>query len=134
MHQQLLIRIALQLGLGVQSFGPCLLHDLRAGPRLGFVERVDGAEVDLFVDVVLERRGQVIRVIVRRALGVVVAVMAAFVVAVRHAGYGGRSVYAGQQRVWQGDSHCRCFGWEEVSEVEFKEEGMWGTSCSERAT
>lgn len=36
MHKKLLIGIALQLGLVIQSLGPCLLHNRSARLRRGF--------------------------------------------------------------------------------------------------
>lgn len=82
MHQQLLVRVALQFRLLVQSLGPRLLHHFRAAPRLTLVQCVDRAEVDLLVDVVLQRWSEIVRVVVGRALGVVVAVVLMFIVAV----------------------------------------------------
>jgi hypothetical protein len=83
-HEQLLVRIALQLRLLVQPFAPSLLHDLGAAPRLALVQRVDSAEVDLLVDVVLQRGRDIVGMVVGCSLGVVVTMVFVFVVAVRH--------------------------------------------------
>ena len=82
MHQQLLVRITLQFGLLVQSLSPCLLYDLCTASRFALVQCIDRAKVDLLVDVVLQRRSEIVRVVVGRTLGVVVAVVLMFIVAV----------------------------------------------------
>lgn len=84
MHEELLVGVTLQLRFGLQSLSPCLLHDLAACSRLGFIQRVDGGEVNLLVDVVLERGREVVGVIVCGALGVIVAMMVVFIVTVGH--------------------------------------------------
>lgn len=81
-HQQLLISIAFELRLGLESFRPCLPDDLGPRSRLALVERRDGAEIYLLVDVILQRRRQVILVIVRRTFRMVVAVVVMLIVAV----------------------------------------------------
>jgi hypothetical protein len=84
MHQQLLVRITLQLRLLIQPLAPRLLHHFRATPRFTLVQRVDCAEVDLLVYVVLQRGREIVGMVVSGALGVVVAVVLVFIVAVRH--------------------------------------------------
>lgn len=86
-HQQLLVRIALQLRLLVQSLTPGLLHHFRATTRIAFVQRINCAEVDLLVYVVLQCGREIVGVVVGSALGVVVPVMLVFVMAVRHGWY-----------------------------------------------
>lgn len=82
MHQQLLVRIALQFRLIVQSLRPRLLHHFRAASGFTLIQCVDRAEVDLLVDVVLQRRSEIVRMVVGRAFGVIVAVVLVFIVAV----------------------------------------------------
>jgi hypothetical protein len=84
MHQQLLVRIALQLRLLIKPLTPRLLHHFRATSRFTFVQRVDCAEVDLLVYVVLQRGRDVVGMVVNGTLGVVVAVVLVFIMAVRH--------------------------------------------------
>lgn len=92
MHQKLLIRIAHKLRLLVHSLLPRFLTYLAPRPWTGFVECIDGAEVDLLVDVVLKRWRNVVAMIVRvTAMGMIVvsvsvavAVAGMLVVAVRH--------------------------------------------------
>jgi hypothetical protein len=72
----------LQFRLLVQSLGPRLLHNLRTATRLALVQCVDGAKVNLLVNVVLQRRSEIVCVVMGGALGVVVAVVIVFIVAV----------------------------------------------------
>lgn len=81
-HEQLLICIALQLRLFIKPLAPRFLHDFRSAPRLALVQRVDGAEVDLLVDVVLQRGCEIVGMVVGRSLGVIVAVMFVLIVTV----------------------------------------------------
>jgi len=83
-HQQLLVRIAAEFRFSVKPLCPCLLHYPRPRSRLRLVQRVDGGEVDLLVDVVVQRRRDVVGVVMSGALRMVVTVMAMLVVAVRH--------------------------------------------------
>lgn len=66
-HEQLLVGIALELWLGFELFNPCLLDNLRPGLRLALIQCGDCAEVDLLVNVVLQRGRQVISVVVSGA-------------------------------------------------------------------
>lgn len=85
MHQQLLVGIAAEFGLGVQSLVPGLLANFASRARGALVQRVDGVKVDLAVEAVLQSRCDIICVIVGAvAMAVVVAVAFVFVVAVRH--------------------------------------------------
>ena len=84
MHQQLLVRVALQFRLLIKSLGPRLLNHFCAASRLALVQRVDRAEVDLLVYVVLQRGREIVGVVVGCSLGVVVAMMLVFIVTVRH--------------------------------------------------
>jgi hypothetical protein len=83
-HEQLLVCVALQFRLLVQPFAPSFLHDLCAAPGFALVQRVDGAEVDLLVYVVLQRGRDVVAMVVGCSLGVVVTMAFVFVVTVRH--------------------------------------------------
>lgn len=84
MHQQLFIGVALELRLRTESFIPWLLYDLRAGSRIGFVQRVDCGEVDLFVYVVLKGGGEIVSVVVCGAFGMIVTVVVVLVVTMGH--------------------------------------------------
>lgn len=84
MHEQLLIRVALQLRLSIQPLIPCFLDDFGTAARVTLIERVDCTEVDLLIYVVLESWGQVVGMIVGGSLRVVVTVVPVFVVAMRH--------------------------------------------------
>lgn len=64
MHQQLLVGVAAELGFGIEALVPGLLANLAPRARRGFVQRVDGTEVDLLVDVVLQGRSDVVGMIV----------------------------------------------------------------------
>ena len=84
-HQQLFVGIAAEFGLSGQSLVPCLFTDLAARPRRTLVERVDGAKVDLLVDVVLEGGRDIVAMVVSAVrMSVIMAVAFVFVVAVRH--------------------------------------------------
>lgn len=84
-HEELFVRVALQGRFRVETVCPGFLEDERSRARGGFVEGLDGAEVDLVVDVVLESGGQVVRVVVRAAGAVIVRVgVGVLIVAVRH--------------------------------------------------
>jgi hypothetical protein len=82
MHQQLLVRIALQLRLLIQPLAPRLLHHFRATSRFALVQCIDCAEVDLLVYVVLQRGRDVVGVVVSGAFGVIMAVVLVFIMAV----------------------------------------------------
>lgn len=97
MHKQLLVCIALQFWLRIESLRPRLLHDLRATSRLALIQRVDCAEVDLLIDLVLQCRCKVVCVVVCRAFGVDVAVMVVLIMAMRHGLCNGVDVLAGEQ-------------------------------------
>lgn len=84
-HEELFVRIALQGRFRVETVCPGFLEDERSRARGGFVEGLDGAEVDLVVDVVLESGGQVVRVVVCAAGAVIVRVgVGVLIVTVRH--------------------------------------------------
>lgn len=84
-HEELFVRVALQGRFRVETVCPGFLEDERSRARGGFVEGLDGAEVDLVVDVVLESGGQVVRVVVCAAGAVIVGVgVGVLIVAVRH--------------------------------------------------
>jgi hypothetical protein len=76
----LFVSAALQLGGWVEALSPCLLAD--GAPAVGaiFVERDEFAEVDLFVEQILQRGGQVVGVVVPGVI--VAAVGVVFIVAV----------------------------------------------------
>ena len=74
-HEELLVCAAFQLGCGIEALRPGLLADCAAAVGFIFVEGDELAEVDLFVEEVLERGGDVV--------GVVVFVVVVLVVAVR---------------------------------------------------
>ena len=75
MHEQLLICITLQFWLRIESFRPCLLYNFGTTARLALIQRVDCAEVDLLVDLVLHSRREVVRVVVGSAFRVVVTIV-----------------------------------------------------------
>lgn len=84
-HEELFVRVALQGRFRVETVCPSFLEDERSRARGGFVEGLDGAEVDLVVDVVLESGGQVVRVVVCAAGAVIVRVgVGVLIVTVRH--------------------------------------------------
>lgn len=84
-HEELFVRVALQGRFRVETVCPGFLEDERSRARDGFVEGLDGAEVDLAVDVVLESGGQVVRVVVCAAGAVIVRVgVGVLIVTVRH--------------------------------------------------
>lgn len=84
-HEELFVRVALQGRFRVETVCPGFLEDERSRAGGGFVEGLDGAEVDLVVDVVLESGGQVVRVVVRAAGAVIVGVgVGVLIVTVRH--------------------------------------------------
>lgn len=84
-HEELFVRVALQGRFRVETVCPGFLEDERSRARGGFVEGLDGAEVDLVVDVVLESGGQVVRVVVCAAGAVIVRVgVGVLIVTVRH--------------------------------------------------
>jgi hypothetical protein len=84
-HQQLLVGIAAELGLGVQSLVPRLFADFASRARGALVQCVDGVKIDLAVEAVLQGWRDVVRVIVGAVgVAVVMAVTFVFVVAVRH--------------------------------------------------
>jgi hypothetical protein len=84
-HQQLLVGIAAELWLGVQSLIPGLFADLASRTRSTLVQCVDGVKVDLSVEAVLQGRRNIVRVIMgAMGIAVVVTVTFVFVVAVRH--------------------------------------------------
>lgn len=84
-HKELLVCAAFQLGFRVEALRPCLLADCATAVRLIFVEGDEFAEVDLFVEDVLQSGSYVIAMIVPIAAVVVVLVVAVRVVVVmRH--------------------------------------------------
>lgn len=84
-HEELFVRVALQGRFRIETVCPGFLEDERSRARGGFVEGLDGAEVDLVVDVVLESGGQVVRVVVCAAGAVIVGVgVGVLIVTVRH--------------------------------------------------
>lgn len=93
-HHYLLIRRALELRFGLQSLRPCLLAYGSPRVRFFFVQRVKLAEVDLFIEEVLERRGDVVGMVVYMIMrfGVLGVVAVAMVVMV---GHGGETLVAG---------------------------------------
>ena len=78
-HEELLVGAGFQLGLGVQALRPCFLADGAAAVGFIFVESDELAEVDLFVEKILQGGGYVVGVVVVVAVGAVVVV---FIVAV----------------------------------------------------
>lgn len=82
-HEQLFVSARNELGRGVKALRPCFLADGPAAVRLVFVQGAQRAEVNLRVKDVLERRRDVIAVIVF-AMTVVVVVRVRFVVTVGH--------------------------------------------------
>lgn len=85
-HEQLLICRALQLGFGVHPLSPCLLAYCAAAVRVFLVQRMQFAEVDLFVEDVLQCGCDVIAVVmyVVMRLGVLFIVAVAVVMVVGH--------------------------------------------------
>lgn len=85
MHQQLLVGIAAEFGLRVQSLVPGLFANVASRARGALVQCVNGVKIDLSVEAVLQSWCDIVRVVVG-AVGVamVVAMAFVFVVAVRH--------------------------------------------------
>lgn len=79
---QLLVCVRGELGLVIQPLGPGLLHDGLAGAVDALVERRDLVEVYVLVQRELQRRRDVVRVVV--LVAVVVVVTLVLIVAVRH--------------------------------------------------
>ena len=84
-HQQLLVGIAAEFGLGIQSLVPGLFANVASRARGALVQCVDGVKIDLSVEAVLQCWRDVVRVIMGAVgVAVVVAMAFVFVVAVRH--------------------------------------------------
>jgi hypothetical protein len=79
-HEELFVGATLQLRLGIHALRPCFLADGAAAVGFIFVEGGEFAEVDLFVEDVLERGSYVIGVVVNAITVVVVFVVAVAVV------------------------------------------------------
>lgn len=86
-HEQLLVGVAGQLGVLAQPLGPRLADNGAAAVADRLVERRDLVKVDLLVEAVLERRRDIVRVVVDVVtVAMAVAVVVVFVRA-RHGGY-----------------------------------------------
>lgn len=86
-HQKLLVGVRGKLWLGIQALVPRLLAYFAPHPRNRLVQSVDGAEINLLVYVVLQRRSDIIRVVVSTvvmAVTMTVAVARVFIVTMRH--------------------------------------------------
>ena len=108
----MLVGIAAEFRVGIQSLVPTLLADFASRARSALVQRVDGVKVDLAVEAVLQSRCDIICVIVGTvAMAVVVAVALVFVVAVRHDAGSALVRLIVSSHVCDfvdGDSHPRC--------------------------
>lgn len=81
-HEQLLIRVALQLRLRIHTLVPSLLDDGHARARRAFVQRFDLVELDLPVEICLEGGRDVVRMVVVVVVIAMIVVMTVLVLSV----------------------------------------------------